>query len=158
MDKYQAVINFLMDCPPIRDNKLFFNFINAEDNSKQVVTDGNDKIMQKPFIDGSVQKRYTFTIIDFKSVAYRAIAKQAGYPDENVEEILQVQDIIDWITAQADNKNFPDFGEDCHIDSMEALTENPNLNGVDTSITPALAKYSIAIRIEYIDYSKRIWK
>lgn len=157
MDKNQAVIDFLLNCPQIHDNPLYFNFTEAKDNNKQIVTTGNEKTVNKPYIDGSVLKRFTFTIIDYKSVAYRAIAKQAGLVDENVEEIAEVQSIIDWVTEQADNKNYPDFGTDCVVEDMRVLTDNPNLNGMDTSVSPVLAKYSLSIQIEYIDYSKAIW-
>ncbi len=157
-DKNQAIIEYLITCPQIRDNPLFFNFIQAKDDTKQFVTIANDKSVQKPYIDGSVLKQYTFTIIDYKSIAYQAIVKQAGYVNENVEEMLDVQGIIDWINEQENIHNYPDFGEDCEIENMEVLTENPRLNGVDTSLSPALAKYSIAIRINYIDNSKRLWR
>lgn len=158
MDKNQAIIDFLIQCPQIQSNPLFFNFIQAKDNNKQFVTVANDKSLNKPFIDGSVQKRFTFTIIDYRSVTYQAIVKQAGYPNENVEEMLDVQSILDWVTEQADNHNYPDFGADCQIDDMRTLTSEPNMNGVDTSVTPALAKYSFSIQIDYIDTSKMLWK
>ncbi len=158
VDKNQAVIDFLITCPSIKNNPLFFNFINAKDNNKQLLTVANDKRLNRVYIDGSELKRYTFTIIDFKSIAYRAVVKQSGYSDENVEDMLQVQDIIDWITEQAKNRNYPNFGENCIIDSMQALTDNPNLNGIDSNVTPALAKYSVSIQIEYIDTSGVIWE
>ena len=158
VDKNQAVINFLLQCPRIANNPTFFNFINAKDDNKQIITTANEKSVQRPYIDGSVLKRYTFTIIDFKSISYNAIPRAFGYTDENVDDLLQVQDIIDWITEQADEKNFPDFGADCAIDDMRALTENPSLNGIDTTIQPALARYSVSIQIDYIDYSKKLWR
>jgi hypothetical protein len=105
-----------------------------------------------------VLKRFTFTLIDFRSIAYQPIPKIAGYTSENVEELFDVQGIMDWINEQADNGNYPDFGEDCIIDSMCTTSDNPNLNGVDTQITPALAKYSMSIQIDYIDISKKMWK
>ena len=155
-DKNKAIIDFLLTCPAIQNSPLYFNFMQAEDENKQIVTMSNDKNMNKTFVDGSVQKRYTFTIIDYRSVAYQAIAQIEGVENnENVEEILDVQSIMDWINEQADNHNYPDFGEDCFIDDMRTLTENPNPNGVDTSLTPALAKYSISVQIDYIDKSKR---
>lgn len=156
VDKNQAVIDFLINCPQIQANPLFFNFLNAKDGNKQLISSGNDKNMNRTFIDGSVSKRYTFTIIDYRSVAYQAVVKQAGYVNENVEEAFDVQGIMDWVNEQADLRNFPDFGEDCIIDEMRTLTENPNLNGVDTSLTPALAKYSMSIQIDYLDISKAI--
>lgn len=158
MDKSQAVIEFISQCPQIQDNALFFNFLKAQDNNKQFVTVPNDKIMQRPYIDGSVSKRYTFTIIDYRSVIYQALVKDGSHPNENIEEYLDVQSILEWVEEQAENKNFPDFGSDCVIDSMRVLTDNPNLNGVDTSVTPPLAKYSMSIQIDYLDTSKMIWK
>ena len=158
VDKNQAVIDFLINCPQIASNKLFFNFINGKDNDKQIITISNDRNTHKPYIDGCVRKRYSFAIIDFRSVTYQAVVKTPGYPNENVEEMLDVQGILDWIQEQADNRNYPDFGEDCQIDDMTTSTDTPSLNGVDTSINPAIAKYSISIFIDYIDTSKTLWR
>lgn len=156
-NKYQAIVDFLLTCPQIANTPLYFNFIKAEDDNKQIVTTANDKALNNSYIDGSVLKQFTFTIIDYKSVAYGAIPKALGLSDEHIEEIMDVQAIIDWITAQAKGKNFPNFGTDCQIEEMRAMTDNPDLNGVDTSVTPALAKYSISIQITYLDKSEVIW-
>ena len=158
MDKNQQIIEYLSSCPVIAKNPLFFNFAQAEDNNKQLVTVATDKKIERPYIDGSVLKRYTFTLIDYRSVIYQAVVKQPGYPNENIEEFLDVQSIIDWITDQNDAMNFPNFGEDCVIDEIRALTDMPNLNGVDSKQSPSLAKYSVSIQVTYLDTSKRIWK
>lgn len=158
VDKNQAVIDFLIQCPTIAGSPLFFNFLNAQDENKQIITQANDTSLNKNYIDGSKLKRYTFTIIDFRSVTYQPIPKMAGYVSENVEEMLDVQSIMDWVNEQADNSNYPDFGDDCVIDDMRTTSENPNLNGIDTQVTPALAKYSMSIQIDYLDTSKVIWK
>lgn len=157
MDKNKAVIDFLIQCPAIQKSSLYFNFTQAEDENKQFVVDNNDKLTDKEFIDGSVLKHYKFMVIDYRSVTYQPIVKDPEFieANENVEELLDVQAFMDWINEQADAHNYPDFGEDCLIDDMRTLTENPNNNGVDTSLTPALAKYSISIQIDYIDISKR---
>lgn len=164
-DKNQAIIDFLQDCPTIASNPLFFNFLNAKDNSKQIITQANDTALNTPYIDGSVLKRYAFTLIDFRSVTYEPIPKnlipgtttQEEYISENVEELIDVQGIIDWVNEQADSRIYPDFGEDCIIEDMRVTSNNPNLNGVDTSVTPALAKYSMTIQIDYLDNSKVLW-
>ena len=161
VDKNQAVINFITQCNTIANNPLFFNFLNAKDNSKQIITQANDISLNKPYIDGSVKKRYTFTIIDFRSVTYQPVPKIVGstvLTSENVDELFDVQGIMDWVNQQADAHNYPDFGEDCIIDEMRTTSENPNLNGIDTQVSPALAKYSMSIQIDYIDISKAIWK
>lgn len=156
VNKEQAVIDFLKTCPAIIANPLFFNFIDAKSDNRQLITTGNEIRTNKTYIDGSVLKRYTFTIIDFKSVTYQAIVNASGYPNENVDEFIDVQALIDWVNTQADARVFPDFGSDCEIENMKVLTDNPVLNGTDTQVKPALAKYSFSIQIEYIDCSKAI--
>lgn len=159
-NKHQAVIDFLCNCPQIRDNPLYFNFINAKDENKQIITQANDIATQRPYIDGSVKKRYTFTLIDFKSLSYNPIIKSLdpAYTNENVEEILDTQAIMDWIREQADIDNYPNFGEDCYIDDMRVTSDIPNLNGIDTRTNPVLAQYSFTIQIDYIDSSKKLWR
>ena len=166
MDKSQAVIEFLLGldgqtsgCDQIKNNALFFNFLTVNDNDKQFLTVANDKSLNRTYLDGSVLKRFTFTIVDYRSIAYQAVVKQAGYLDknENLVEYLDVQGIIDWITEQSHQKHYPNFGNTCIIEDMRTLTDNPNLNGVDTSIQPTLAKYSMSIQIDYIDTETKFW-
>lgn len=156
MDKNQAVIDFLLTCPSIANNRVFFNAIQAKDNSKEILTIANDKVVHKPYIDGSVDKRYTFTIIDFRSISYNPLVNVQGYVNENVADMLDVQGIIDWIDAKNDARVFPNFGSDCQVDEIRTLTDNPKLDGLDTSVTPVLAKYSISVQIDYLDKSKMI--
>ena len=156
IDKNQAVVDFLLTCPAIKESYLYFNFTQAEDNNKQIITLANEKSLQKNYIDGTVEKQYTFTLIDFKAMTPKPVVE--GRVDENVDDMLQVQELIDWVTEQNDLKNYPNFGDDCEIDEMRALTDNPNLNGIDSNISPALAKYSVSIQIDYLDKSKMIWK
>lgn len=156
-DKNQAIIDFLIQCEEIKKSSLYFNFINAKDANKQIITQSNDKSLNKFYIDGSVLKLYTFTVIAFTSVAPNPIPKSPNLVSENVKDLADVQRIIDWITEQNELHNFPNFGQHCEIEEMEALTENPNLNGIDNTTSPPLAKYSLTIRISYIDSSKKLW-
>lgn len=160
VDKNQAVIEFLIDCPAIKDNPLFFQFLDAKKDNKQLVTIANDVAVNRPYIDGSVLKRYTFTIVDYKAVINNAIVKDATHitEDRNVKYMLDVQGIIDWITEQNELRNYPNFGTECEIDDMIALTDIPSLNGVDTNVAPPLAKYNVSIQIRYIDKTKKLWK
>lgn len=157
IDKNQAVIDFLLTCPQIQSSPLFFNFTKADSESKQIVTEGNDTMLNRTYLNGDILKRYTFTIIDYRSVAYQALVNIQGYTHENVEEMLDCQGIIDWVNEQENIRNYPNFGETCEIEEIKALTLNPSLNGVQSSGSLNLAKYSIAIQIDYIDKSKRIW-
>ena len=136
---------------------MFFNFAEVEDNSRQIVTMANDRVVNKPYIDGSVLKRFTFTLVDYRTVTYQSIVKLEGYPNENVSELMDIQSVMDWINEQADLHNYPDFGSDCVIESMRTATDEPTLNGVDKSVSPSIAQYSMSIIIEYIDNSKKNW-
>lgn len=156
VDKNTATINFLVTYPDIQANPLFVNFINAKDNNIQFLTSSNDKTVNKPFIDGSVMKRYTFSLVITKSITEMAIVKDE-IANENIEDMANIQELMDWINAQGDNRIYPDFGEECVIEEMHTTAENPSLDGINTEVTPALALYSMEIRIDYIDYSKVIW-
>ena len=157
-DKNQAIIDFLLQCPGIANSELYFNFINAGDDSKQIITESNDKFSNRSYIDGSVLKQYTFTLIDFKSITDSALVLIQDYPNENVVDVSDVQALINWITEQNKLQNFPNFGEDCDIQSIETTSENPNFEGINTEVTPILAMYSISIKIEYIDNSEKLWR
>ena len=152
--KSQIMIEYLETCPYIQDNSLFFNFGNVEDDAHQMVTTSDDIRLQKPYIDGSVLKRYTFYIDSFKAIAYNPVIEE--YPDENVEDFQSATQLIDWIEEQNDIRNYPDFGEDCIIDEMHSQTEKPDLLFVDTSVTPQMAVYRITIQIIYLDISKTL--
>jgi hypothetical protein len=155
-DKNTATINFLATYPDIQTSPLFVNFINAEDNNIQFLTASNDKTLNKPFIDGSVMKRYTFSLVITKSITDMAIPKDV-MSNENIDDIAEIQALMDWINEQGENQIYPDFGEECIIEEMHTTSENPSLDGINTEVTPALALYSMEIRIDYIDYTKVIW-
>ena len=157
MDKTEAIIQYLLTCPKIENSPLYFNFINPQDEDKQYVTDSNEKTLHKQYIDGSVDKRFTFTIIDYRSIAYQEMARYQITANESVEEFLDVRELIEWIDEQNDLKNFPDFGDQCIIERISTGSEDPNLNGVDTQANPVLAKYSISIMVDYLDTSKTLW-
>ena len=158
MDKSQAVLTFLQTCEYISSDPLFFNFGNVEDNAHQVIVSSDDIALHAPFIDGSVEKRFTFSIDSFKSVAYNPVVSTQLANDENLEEFQSVQQILDWITAQDNLHNYPDFGNDCIIDEMKVLTTKPELVGVDTSLNPPMAVYRISIQIDYLDNTEKAWK
>lgn len=156
MDKNKAILDFITTYDGIKDSPIFVNFINATNDDIQLMTSSNDKALNKPFIDGSVKKRYTFNLIITKSLTDRAIVKDELI-GENIDDLADMQAFMDWINEQGDNQIYPDFGEQCAIEEMHTTAENPELTGINTEVSPALALYSMEIRIDYIDYSKVIW-
>lgn len=157
VDKNQAVIDFLLTCPQVKENPLYFNFSEVKEDAKSLVVLGSDSALNKQYIDGTVLKRYTVTVIDYKAISYQAIVKASGKQSQNVGKLLDIQSVIDWVNEQDDNRNYPDFGNGYFIDSMSALTDNPNMNGVDTTTSRAIAKYSFSIQIVYLDSTKKEW-
>lgn len=158
VDKHQAMIDYLLTCPQVRDNPLFFNFGEARENNNQFITTSNSETYGVEYIDGSRLKYYAFTLLTFKAISYNAVVKTGGKQDENLTEMTEFQEIIDWISDQDDAGNYPDFGEDCQVDNIVCLTANPVLSDVDASMEPAIATYTITIRVVYLDNSKKIWK
>ena len=158
MDKSRALLSFLQTCPEISATPLFFNFGNVEDNAHQAIINSDDVALHTPFIDGSVAKRFTFSIDSFKSVAYNPVTQEYLANDENLTEFEGVQQILDWVTAQEKLNNYPNFGTDCIIDEMKVLTTKPELVGVDTSLNPPMAVYRLSIQIDYIDNTDKAWK
>lgn len=158
IDKNQAVIDYIIQCPTIQNSPLYFNFINAQDGTNQIVTQSTERYASKYYIDGSVMKIYSFTIVLYKSTADIAVVKMEGYPNENVADMSDIQALIDWIKEQKELHNYPDFGENCIIDDIYTTTDNPNFNGIDEQVSPPLAIYSITIEIQYLDVSKKLWR
>ena len=158
VNKHQAVVDYNITCPTILNSQLYFNFINAKNDTNQFFTNSTDSYTNRNYVDGSVEKIYTFTILTFKSAADTAVVKMSGYENENLSDMSDVQNLIEWITEQNKLRNFPDFGEDCIIDSIETTTEEPKFEGINDQVSPPLAVYSTSIQIKYIDISNQLWR
>lgn len=156
-DKNKAVIDYLCQCEKIQDSPLYFNLINGENDNIQIITTSTDTTYTKPYIDGSIPKKYTFNLVMFKSITDLPLVKLENYSNENVDDLADVQTLIDWIQEQDDLRNYPDFGTDCEMESIQTSTDEPRFDGINTSINPPLAMYSLSITINYIDTSKVIY-
>lgn len=158
VDKNQAIIDYIIQCPMIQGSPLYFNFINAQDNSNQIVTQSNERYASRRYVDGSILKIYSFTIIVYKSIADIAVVKLEGYPNENIADMSDIQSLIDWIGEQEKLRNYPAFGDDCLIDEIRTTTENPNFDGINDEVSPSLAIYSVTIEVQYLDISEKLWR
>ena len=151
VNRDKAIIDFINQCPAIAENDLFFNYVEGDDSINQFITVSDAKL--KSFIDGSVLKVYTFTIASYKFIGIRPVTNEY---DENMEKMAEVRAIIEWIEEQNALKNFPDFGEGLVVEKMECSSDEPMVNGMESD-NPPLAKYSIPIRIEYLDMTSQLW-
>ena len=157
MDKNQVMIQFLMGCPAIQETPLFFNFAQEEEDTNHFLTISEDEKTIKDYVDGSRLRKYTFQIISYKSVSHNPLIEADVINDENLEDLASVQAIVDWINEQNENQFFPNFGTGYTIESMKTVQTDPRLNGVDTSVNPPLAQYSVAVEVTYLDKTKMIW-
>ena len=160
IDKNKAMIEFLSECPTIKDNPLFFNFAEIEDGNNHFITEKD--VVKTRYIDGTTLKQYTFTIATYFYASHVAV-DTASFSDANIDNMHKVQEILDWIDAKqnldpTDPDKYPDFGPDCVIDTMSTLTSDPDIDGIDTSVNPPIARYSIGVKIEYLDNSTKTWK
>lgn len=158
MDKDKVMIEYLLSCPAINGNSLFFNYAEGSDDTNHFLTQATDISKDKPFIDGSELKQYAFSIITYKSLGTQSVDKSNVESDENLDELSEVQSIIDWITEQSEQRNYPNFGENCQIDDMVCTTDKPVFTGVfQDSVGTPTARYSMTINIDYLDTTKMIW-
>ena len=158
LDKNQALVDFLLTCEAIYKSPLYFNFVDAKDGVNQFLTLTEDKNIEQPYIDGSVKKMYSMSIISFLTISNNPIVKVSGISNENVSDIAVVQKLVDWVTLQNKNRNFPDFGANFVIDEIRTTTNNPNLKQIDATRSIPLAQYSFTIQVIYIDNTDVIWK
>ena len=155
MNKTKQMIQYLIQCDEIVNSSLYMNFLEAEkDNTTQFISEST--VTLSKYIDGSEQKRFAFSIADYRSITYNNISKRS-MTNENLEKLNVVQGIIDWVKEQNEIRNFPDFGEKCFVESIDTTEETPNITGIqDSQGNPPLAVYAITVIVDYIDYSKRI--
>ena len=163
MDKNKAIINYLLTCDGIKNSALYYNFATLKKGTQEFITLTQDKNIEKPFVDGSVQKRYSLTIISYLTInANPLVVTQQGKLNEtkmsqNLTDMATVQALIDWITEQNDNHIFPNFGDKIIVDSISTTTSNPVLDMIDTTQTPMVAKYRVTVQVDYVDYTKAIY-
>lgn len=113
-NKNQAVMDFINTCPLVGYD-LYFNFIDETN------PDGNTSLIPVPY--GKVIKKYTDGDKLLKQeYEIRQIKPMSTYSNttENTDQMQRVQEFIEWINRQGKEKNFPDFGEECEIQSLKA--------------------------------------
>ncbi|MBQ2968670.1 MAG: hypothetical protein IJE10_11205 [Clostridia bacterium] len=140
-DKSEKLMDWLLTCPYIKD--LFFIFGDPKNGDTVLYpeTGYNDEWDEgMPYIDGSGDKIYTFTIIQFVPYTENPNSK------ENVEHYQGVQRVASWIDEQGEKGNYPEFPGGSVINKMEVLPfENGGLAGMDENG----AKFMFSIRINY---------
>ena len=153
MSRYERMLEYLAQCPAM-SGVFGFQAAKADGDTVQITTEGGDAQANRKFIDGSVEKHFDFTVAFFKPVIAAPYLLSAGTDNANLEGVLDVQALIDWLDTQNAARNFPDFGEKCQVDSVKSMSNEPMLAWIDGEhYSPPIAKYTVTVRAEYIDYT-----
>lgn len=137
-DKSKAVWKFISKCPLI-PGYLTFNSIEEFVNSTGLIPVSSEDSIQE-YTDGSKKIEYIFAITQMKPF-------DTGTNETNLVSLADMQAFVDWVKAQDAAGNYPEFPDNCIIESIEPLQNMPDLAGVDASM---VAKYMFQFRIIYI--------
>ncbi len=148
-DLNQAVVEWLKQNPEIQ---RLYTIFGKEQAGNLLFVPKPNKIKEKQFIDGSELKSYSLALYSFAEISRQPVECAEPEPTRNMKKLYEVENLIQWVEAQEQNRNYPNFGQHCKVEKVEVLFGNakPSVK------TPELAKYSIQIRIEYVDFSKAL--
>ena len=157
MDYITPFITFMMECDALKESTFFMDAAEAKTGHTQICTNSADKTLDVEYADGSVDRQIVFTLFDYRAVDYLGLIQEKLERDGNIENLVDVQSVIDWVTLQNRQKHFPDFGDDYEVTRIESLYFSPQTPTIDKDgLAPAIAKYSIPIRIYFTDYTEAI--
>lgn len=137
-----AIKSWLTQCPYIQSDKMFFNFLSVEDGSQAFLT--SETYNRTKDIVGNESGVYEFSIADFRELSGEALS----YNDTDLQEFADVSNVAEWIEAQDEAKNYPDFGADTIINSI-TCPPSPSMAGADKSMDAPMAKYVLKVSINY---------
>ena len=126
-NKYTAVLNFINTCPLVGSD-TYFNFADVTSN------DGNTFLHTVPYstpykryVDGDALWRMQFEVRQIKPLC------RESNTIANAETLQAVTDFLNWVKQQGENKNYPDFGENCTIIDLRIPNNvtTPMMTGTD---------------------------
>ena len=146
IDINQATVDFMKQCPLI--DRFYFAFGEIIDDS-QLFVPIPEKPHAKIYVDGTKYKYYSFALINYLPFTENPMPIPEGYSCENLDSMLDVQMIADWVEECESNKTRPDYGSGRCVQRISVLENVPRISGQNTDIR--LAKYMIQIRVEFTE-------
>lgn len=154
MDFITPFITWLLKSDYIKNNKLFLNAIEAQDNNVQIITQQIPENQVTKYIDGSKSYPITFSINNYKSISYSQLVKTMLEGNENLNDILDVSKIIEFVKDMEAKGNYPIFGDNITVEKVYCQYNTPSTPAIDSSYSPALAKFTIPIVCEVFEDAK----
>lgn len=140
VDKNTAMLDYLSSAPGFES--LAFEFGEAADDQATFNTMTNDDVISEDIL-GNQRMYYDFAIVIYKKITTEA------YVTDNIDNANEVNQFREWVRAQNKQYHFPDFGEDCEVEEIQPLQNNPTVSrGKDH-----LAKYLFQCRVIYTKFA-----
>lgn len=136
VNKNAAMLTWLAGCPLIYD--LFFNFSDGASGNTVVATNARSQPLRR-YVDGGTLEAYDFTLIRLDKVS--TVPNSA----ENASVMFSVEALMEWLRGRNAAGDFPDFGDENSVQSVELLQNVPTVAGWDDEG----AKYQFACRVTY---------
>ncbi len=140
-NKHDAVMAWLRTCPHIAD--LFFAFSHSDDGDTQLIP--AESVIAE-YIDGSTLRRYDCALTRFAACSFE--------PNDgaNIEELMDFDRISEWIEAQYEAGNLPEFPAGETVQEISVL---PNASGYFVAQDEDSAKLMIQFQIDYLKEATR---
>lgn len=151
MDFITPFIEWLLQSDYIKNNKVFLNAVEAKDDNIQIVTQQIAENQITNYVDGSKSYPITFSINNYKSISYNQIVKSMISGNENVGNLLDVAKVIEFVNEMENKKKYPLFADKITVEKVYCQYQTPNTPAIDSSSSPALAKFTIPIVFEVFE-------
>lgn len=153
MDFITPFITWLLNCDGIKNKKLFLNAVKAQDSNIGILTQQISENTVKKYIDGSKAYPITFTVNDYKAISFNPLTVSEPQKNKNVSDLLELNKIISYITEMNKKGNFPQFSDNIEVQKIYCQYSSPPTPTVDSSFSPPIAKYSLPIICEVLEYA-----
>lgn len=140
-----AVKEWLMRCPDIRADKLYFNYLKTGADMQSFQTLENAVVRED--VLGNEIGQYTFALIDLRPLSCMPLS----HTEVDLARMADAARVTEWIRTQARAHNYPVLPVDIVIDKITAPPA-PVFAGADTSEGMHLAKYMVQVVIDYTKY------
>ena len=134
--KHQAMQEWVDEF--LENNYLYFQSVNAEPGVRMVLPEYGDYTNRTDIL-GYKYKSYVFVFIGYEQI-------DTGTSDVNLHNMELMDSFIEWLEEQIEDKNYPDFGDNCDEYEIQPLQ---NMADLATITEDGLAKYMLGVRINY---------
>lgn len=155
MDFVTPFFEWLLKCDYIKNNPIFANAIQAGQNKIEVVTEQVNQNEIIEYVDGTRLLKVRFTIFNFKSFTFQQLIQSMIANNENIENLLDVGKICDYVTTADESREYPDFGTRYEVQRIYPQYLTPSSPTVDN--TAEIMRYSVPIVCEVFDNGANLY-